>query len=506
MGAQQSKGKHEQYVRQTRRIWRDLVRTVLGCVLIGTITVICFRLQLNFSITGFIYLIVVVFQSLVSNFASSAVVSVVAVLCLDFFFVPPLFSFQVTNPLDILTLTAFLTTGLVITRLTTRVREEAAISDQQRRQVDRLYQLAQRLLALDPEKTAHARSVELFQEVLGLRAACLFDAVDAELHCTGDLPPGLTDQTRLAYASGRDSEDLDSEILIRYLRAGTTGIGAIAFVGLQDPELVAGPVSALAAAMLERAHTFRIASHAAAAAQAESFRGAILDALAHEFKTPLATIVTAAGGLRELGPLAREQVELTDIVETEASRLSLLTSRLLQIAGLDRDEVRPHLQPTDIAQLVTQLADEYEECSADCKFSLTKDATSTEVLADGELLRLAVRQLLDNACKYSQPGSTIKIGIERQHELVTVRVWNRGNPISLKDRAKIFERFYRGVEAPDITPGSGLGLYVARKIAKAHGGDIELECDDASGDGNAFRLTIPIVGIDSVHASGTEAH
>jgi two-component system sensor histidine kinase KdpD len=281
------------------------------------------------------------------------------------------------------------------------------------------------------------------------------------------------------------------------LRAGANGIGAIAFVGLRDPELMAGPLSALAATMLERAHTFRTASRAAAAAQTELFRGAILDALAHEFKTPLATIVTASGALREIGPLAEDQVELTEIVETEASRLSILTSRLLQIARLDREEIKPHLELTDVVELVTDLADQYAERWPDRKCSLTKDAKVAKVLADAELLRLAVRQLLDNACKYSQPDSTIRIGIDLQGELVTIRIWNRGNPVSSKDRTRIFERFYRGTDERDRAPGSGLGLYVARKIAKAHGGNLELEGDESNQEGNTFRLTIPVDGTNS---------
>jgi K+-sensing histidine kinase KdpD len=163
---------------------------------------------LNLGVTGFVYLIAVVLQSLAGNFASSAAVSLVAVLCLDFFFTPPVFTFEVTNPLDILGLISFLTTGLVITRLNTRVREEAAISDHQRRQVDRLYQLAQRLLALDPETAGPARLIGLFQEALGLRAVCLFDAAKAEIHCMGNSANGLADQVRAAYFSGRESEDV----------------------------------------------------------------------------------------------------------------------------------------------------------------------------------------------------------------------------------------------------------------------------------------------------------
>jgi two-component system sensor histidine kinase KdpD len=267
---------------------------------------------------------------------------------------------------------------------------------------------------------------------------------------------------------------------------------------LRDAELTAGPLTALAAAMLERARVFRDATHAAAAAQAEVFRGAILDALAHEFKTPLATIVTAAGGLRETSGLRPEQLELAETAEMEASRLGRLTSRLLRIARLDREEVKPQLELTDIVELVTHLADEYTERWIDRKLSLTTVVTSAEVLADAELLRLAMLQLLDNACKYSHSGSAIKIGVELQHELVAVRVWNSGSPIAPNERARIFERFYRGTEARHVAPGSGLGLYVARKIAQAHGGNLDLEGGDAlDSEGTSFRLTIPIANNDS---------
>jgi two-component system sensor histidine kinase KdpD len=477
---------------QPRRVWASLIRTGPGCLLIALITFVCDRLQLNLTVTGFIYLIAIVLQSLMGNFISSALVSVVAVLCLDFFFTPPRFSLEVTSPLDILALISFLTTGLVVSRLTTRVREEAAISDHQRRQVDRLYRLAQMLLAVDPEKTTCATSIELFRNVFDLQSVCLFDAAKTEIYCTGTIPGSLADQTRDAYSSGRDSEDASSRSVIQCLRAGGKIIGAIGFAGLGDRELTAGPLSALAAAMLERAHTFRTASHAAAAAQAELFRGAILDALAHEFKTPLATIVTAAGGLRELGPLCPEQLELADIVETEASRLSLLTSRLLRTAQLDRDEVRPQLELTDMADLVAAVADQYSRQWTDRKLSFRKDAVVAGVMADPELLQLALRQLLDNACKYSVAGSAVTVSIDLQDEWVNVRTSNSGSFIRPSERSRIFERFYRGADARHKSPGSGLGLYVARKIVHAHGGSLDLEMGPAAYQDTAFRLALPL--------------
>jgi len=365
-----------------QRFWRSGLRAVPGTLAVGLLTFICYGLRLDLTVTGFLYLIIVVLQSLNGDFVSSAVVSIIADLCLNFFFAPPLFSFRVSDSSDSWALIAFLITGLVITRLTTKVRREMQVSEVQRREMKLLYELSQRLFALDPGEEMLPKSVALFRTVFGLRAVCLYDGMNAELHSNGESRSGLADRTRAAYISRQNSDDAVSGVFTRALRAAGNTMGAIGIDGLHDAELTAGPLSELAAATLERARVFRDASHADAAAQAEVFRGAILDALAHEFKTPLATIITAAGGLRETGGLRPEQLELAEMAETEASRLGLLTSRLLRIARLDREEVKPQLELTDLAELVTHLADQYEERWTDRKLSLNKDVAAAEVLAD----------------------------------------------------------------------------------------------------------------------------
>jgi two-component system sensor histidine kinase KdpD len=190
-------------------------------------------------------------------------------------------------------------------------------------------------------------------------------------------------------------------------------------------------------------------------------------------------------------------LELAEIAETEASQLGLLTSRLLRIARLDKEEVRPQLELTDVADLLAQLAEQYSR-RTDRELSLVQGVASAEVFADAELLRLALRQLLDNACKYSLAGSVIKLAIQLQHESVAVRVWNSGSLVPSSERPHIFERFYRGSEARHLAPGSGLGLYVARKIAQAHGGGLYLETD--VGEGTSFCLTLPIAQSDPANA------
>ena len=107
------------------------------------------------------------------------------------------------------------------------------------------------------------------------------------------------------------------------------------------------------------------------------------------------------------------------------------------------------------------------------------------------MLRLALSQLLDNACKYSLPGSTVAIQLEKREDWVAIRVTNNGSSIPVGERHRIFERFYRGAEARRFTSGSGLGLYVARKIALAHRGVLDLDHERSTGGRVSFCLTIP---------------
>ena len=461
--------------------------------MVGLVTSVCYGLHLNLTITGFLYLIAVVLQSLVGNFASSALVSFVAVACLDFFFTQPLFSFEVTNPLDILALISFLVTGLVITRLTTRVRKEVAISDRQRYQFNLLYELAQQLLALDPDDSILDKSVERFRDVFQLEAVCLFDMAAESLHSSGISRKLLPERTRSACYREPGVDDPARRIQIRRLHAAGKTIGAVGFEGLDDAGLTTGPLATLAAAMVERVRAFHSASHAVASAEAEVFRSAILDALAHEFKTPLATIVTAAGGLREIGPLGSAQLELAEIVETEATRLGGLTSRVLGTNRLGEEHLKPRLDRIDVANLVKNLVGQYSRQFSDRQFHIAKVTSTAEVLADSDLIQLALGQLLDNACKYSPASSAVNISLEREHDLASIRVLNRGNLIRGKERTLIFERFYRGEEARRSAPGTGLGLYFACKIAEAHGGSMVLEEEAASaGVATIFRMTLPL--------------
>ena len=206
-------------------------------------------------------------------------------------------------------------------------------------------------------------------------------------------------------------------------------------------------------------------------------------------------MLAAAGGLRLSGSLRPDQVEMTELIESECSRLGRLTTRLLLMARLDKDEVRPNMEAIDLRVLVSRLAKEYVSQFSDHSITVSVTAEPAEVMSDPELLNLALAQLLDNAIKYSSPGTCVNVELCRNNGFADVFVTNLGEPIRPEYREKIFDRFFRGPTEEDNVPsGTGLGLYVARKIVRAHSGSLTLDWDHAQGDRKTtFRMRLPMI-------------
>jgi len=477
---------------------RNSVRqAALGLLGIAAVTLVCFPLHVNFAIPAFLYLLTVVLLAPAGGFAPSAIVSLVAVLCLDYFFTPPILQLEVASPIDGVTLVAYLVTSLTITRLATEARQKAQSAKRREEVHARLYEIIWRLFSIEPQAVSGTGTVRIYRELLDFEGLCLFDANTGNVETAGNVNPSLLERTRTAYDVGRDLKDEPSRTWIQCLQVAGKRIGAIGFQGLSDPELMAAPLSMLAGAALERAESFQTASTAAATSQVESLRSAIVDAFAHEFKTPLSAILTAAGGIRETRELTAQQLEMVDLIEVETVRLSKLATRLLVTARLDRDEVQPRLEPTNLTDLIARMvcrwpADGVSVC-------LDLGAEQVEVASDQELLTLALTQLLDNAFKYSPRNQPVRISLESQAGTAVVRVSNRGSFVPPAERERIFERFHRGAAACKLAPGAGLGLYVARKIAVAHGGSLNLE-EYAPGEvETAFCLKLPIFKAEAQH-------
>jgi two-component system sensor histidine kinase KdpD len=481
------------------RLLRMAGHVVLGAAGVAVITGVCFPFHPDFAIPAFLYLLLVVLQSAVAEFAASAIVSFIAVATLDYFFIPPILAWDINRPVDSMALATYLATSLVITRFASQARRAARTSESKRKALALLYDAACQLLSLEPEAAAGERSLRILRETFGLDAACLFDATDAKAQLDGHSQHGLAERTRHAFLERLDYDDPASKVFVRCLRVAGKITGAIGFEGLNDAESTVGSLATLTAGTLDRARSWRAASEAAAATQAETLRSALLDAFAHEFKTPLATIITATEALRRAGALGPEQNEMAEIVESEASRLSYLASRLLRMARLDREEVKPRLERKDLAAVISRTIKQLRQQSAQRSVALELGCERVEVLADCELLSLALMQLLDNALKYSSSNSVVCVRLEFGEGVASIRVTSEGVPIPAEERERVFERFYRGSTVGHVAIGSGLGLYFARKIVMAHGGSLELDHRPAGGEDTTFCMRLPAVKIETLH-------
>ena len=477
--------------RWLRRLLRAAGHVLLGAGGVAVITAVCFPLHPDLAIPAFLYLLLVVLQSSMAEFAASAIVSFIAVATLDYFFIPPILAWDINRPLDSMALVTYLATSLVITRFAAQARRAARTSESKRKALALLYDAACQLLSLEPEAAPVERTLRILREIFGLDAACLFQANDAKARLDGDSQCGLAERTRQAFLERRDYDDLASKVYVRCLWVAGEITGAVGFEGLHDAESTAGSLATLTAGTLDRARSWQAASEAAAATRAETLRSALLDAFAHEFKTPLATIITATEGLRQSGALGPEQAEMAEIVEGEASRLSHLATRLLRMARLDREEVKPRLERTDLSAVISRAVKQLRQQSAQRSIALELGREQVEVLAECELLSLALLQLLDNALKYSSPDSVVCVRLEFGEGVASIRVTSEGVPIPAEERERVFERFYRGSTVGHVASGSGLGLYFARRIVMAHGGSLELDCQPENGEDTTFCMRLP---------------
>jgi two-component system sensor histidine kinase KdpD len=175
-----------------------------------------------------------------------------------------------------------------------------------------------------------------------------------------------------------------------------------------------------------------------------------------------------------------------------------LTSSLLRVARLDSEEVRPRLENVDVSELAGRAVRRYGRIWPDRQIALHSEGDPGEARIDPELVLLAISQLVENSCRYSRTDAGIAVDVRPRGEEIAITVSNEGPPILPAEQQRIFERFYRGADARRTGGGSGLGLFVARKIARAHGGDLVLA--DEGPRRVAFRLTIPQSEQEVVHA------
>ncbi len=467
---------------------RILVGCLSGVAAVALVTFVGFRLHLNLSTCGFLYFLVVVLVSLVWGFLEASVTSLIAVNCLNYFFTPPILTFRIADPQDWVSLGAFEITALVVSRLSTRAQNQARAEARHRAEVEKLYALSRRILLLDRRQATGPQIVSLIQEIFRTESAAVFDAASARPDTAG---PWTSDLERLAlnaYLRDSDMELGGVDLCAHVLRLGSRPVGGIAVRGGGLSRLTVAAIASLAAIALERARSFQKESLSEAARQTEELRTAVLDALAHAFKTPLTAIRTASSGLLETGRLSSDDLELATLIDEQAELLNRLTTELLQMARIDATEVRLRRERLSVLTLIEDVLERFRGQLHGRQVTRPDSASGLELHGDREILTRALEQFVDNACRYSTPASPISLAAEEQLGEIVIAVHNQGPPIRPSDRERIFERFYRAEDARHRAPGTGLGLSIAKKAAEAHGGRTWVVSDAEAGTTFYFAL------------------
>lgn len=459
-------------------------------------TLVSFKLHQNLGSVGFVYLVFVVLAAVYGGFWQATLISVFSVASLDFFFDEPIFSFSVDRLSNWVELGAFEFTALVISRLSNRAQMRAREAIAERRETARLYEVARRVLLIDAWPETGSQVAGLVRNEFDLRAVFLFDALPAEMN--ESLAPGshvdgkaLAKKTRDAWVRNRDTFDPAESTWFRVLRLGARPVGALALCGAEMSELTARALASLAAIALERARALQKQSHAEAERQAEKLRTAVLDALAHKFKTPLTVIRTANVGLSAAGPLSDLQSELVGLIDQEARKLNDLAHRLLGAPDLDRRELEPEPEPLLLSRLMKSAVQDLDQQADRERFRFDLPGHEPPVLADRELILTAIAQLVDNALKYSLPASPIDIAVNAGENGVVLTVRSQGLVVAAADRERIFRRFYRAPEAQNCASGAGLGLSIVKTIVNDHHGHVWAEGEPDYG--TTFALSLPVV-------------
>lgn len=468
-----------------------LGQSLAGCWVVVLLTFAGWVLHFNSASMGFLFLLVVVSMSILCGFWQATIVSLLASGCLDYFFYPPVLKFSIDDPQDWLALGAFEISALVVSRVSSREHRSTQEAVLQRTAMEQLYELSRSTLLINLHQSPGPQLLRLIQRIFAVEAVAIFDAQSGSSDWIGDWTEENRDCARDCYLLNANVDDRDTASWRRPLRIGSRTIGAIAIRGELKP-LVVAALAALAALALDRFVSFAKENSIEAAHKSERLRVAVLDSLAHAVKTPLTAIQAACEGLSSVGEMNAAQRELSLLIDAEINQLSNLSTRLLQTARLEADEINLSREEIVVEDLVKDALQRQDGHMGGHPVEVSVPDPAITVRGDPELLAMALSQYLDNAAKYSFDATPIRVTAEASHAEVLISVHNLGPAISIAERERIFQRFYRCDAAKKMAKGTGIGLSTVRMAADAHQGHAWVISD--AQEGTSFFLSLPQAG------------
>jgi two-component system sensor histidine kinase KdpD len=472
-----------------RAISEIAARTAAGITAALGMTWAAYEFHFNLSSATSIHLLLVTTIALRWGLIEASMVSLLSVACLDYFFTDPVFAFNITDSRDWVALLTFEGVALLASRLSNQVRRHAREAERSRSQVQKLYELSQNILLLDRQKPVDEQLAMLIQSTFEMRGVALWNAHDLRLARSGDCSEVTDEEVRSTYFIEYVGDDPSTATSRRVLRLGARSIGSLVLCGHSLDSASINATLSLTAIAIERARSFSAETSAEAARSTEQLRAAVLDGLAHAFKTPLTTIISSSSGLLEMDTLAHTEKRLVLLIDQQATQLNELTTRLLRTARLDTADLKLRREQIDLLELIegSIAAASQELSNHHIKVEAVRQGSA--VWADRQLLQMAIVQLFDNAAKYGSPKSSIMIRVHEEEAEALISVRNEGSFIAPEERDKIFQRFYRSPGSDHRASGTGIGLSVVKRISEAHYGRVWVSSDRQSG--TTFFLALP---------------
>jgi two-component system sensor histidine kinase KdpD len=450
----------------------------------------------NPTTVGFAYLLLVLVIASTWGIVEATLASLAATLTFNFFFLPPVGKFTIADPQNWVALFSFLATALITSRLSARVKKQALDAVERQRDVERLYTFSRAILLIDPVEPVAKQLARKLAEVFALHAVVLYDRRTGEIHRAGPSDfDGTEDQLRDAASQGTSFVDPEHQRVITAVRLGSEPIASFAIEGGFMPDSVLQGISNLIAIGLERARAQNLAHQVEAVRRSEQLRTTLIDAMAHEFKTPLTSIRAATTSLLSLPdqPIA-SRTELLEIADEEARHLQALIDDAVDMARLESDHIQVRRELTDPKELVEDVLASLHTQIDKRPVEIQSEPSLPQLSLDRRLFKLALKQVLDNALKYSPPRSPVTVRVSNSpassgHGNISFEITDHGAGIPEQEQGHLFERFYRSPSVKNQVPGFGLGLAIANNIVLAHHG--ELSVNSRPGE-TTFRVMLPV--------------
>lgn len=458
-----------------------------------------------------IFLAAVLFSAVSRGLWPSIFASALSAAAYNFFFIPPVYTFTIARPAEVLSLGIFFAVAILTSQLAGRLRVLVEGTRRRMRTTTGLLEFSRKLaasptldnllwaIAFQIASTMQAKVVVLLPEDDKLALKIGYPPEDTLGAAEWAAANWARDHGEVA---GRGSSTLpNADMLFLPIK---TGQGTIGVIGLQ-PESNAPPSDPerrrtldalidLAAVAIERTNLEDQIRATRVLAETERLRGALLSSISHDLRTPLASILGSVTSLLservQFGEAARKDLLLT--IQEEAERLNRFVGNLLDMTRLESGALQIKRDWVEATDLISTAVASARGRLKDRDVCLGIAPGLPLIRVDFVLFQQVLLNLLDNAGKYAPSGSTVRVRAQRDGEWVEIEVIDEGPGIPVDDLERIFDKFYRVRGGERQVAGTGLGLSICRGIVEAHGGTIVARSPVAAGQGTAFIVRLPI--------------